>query len=232
MLADIRLMKQFNINAVRTSPLPERPALVRAVRRVRPLRRRRGQHRVARHGLRRRTRRWPTSPSGWTRTSTARAAWSSATRTTRRSSSGRSATRPATASTSRPPTRWIKRRDPSRPVQYERAGRARTPTSTPRCTRASRACSSATRSQPHDRPLILCEYAHAMGNSVGNLQDYWDVIERHRQLQGGFIWDWVDQGLAARRRRRAPLLRSTAATRAAPTGCACPTAPCTRTRSR
>ena len=43
------------------------------------------------------------------------------------------------------------------------------------------------------RPAILCEYAHAMGNSVGNLQDYWQVIEAHKSLQGGFIWDWVDQ---------------------------------------
>jgi beta-galactosidase len=43
----------------------------------------------------------------------------------------------------------------------------------------------------------MCEYAHAMGNSVGNLQDYWDVIEAHPQLQGGLIWDWVDQGLHA-----------------------------------
>ncbi|MCD4772359.1 MAG: DUF4981 domain-containing protein [Bacteroidales bacterium] len=47
-----------------------------------------------------------------------------------------------------------------------------------------------------DRPLILCEYAHAMGNSTGNLQDYWDVIEKYDVLQGGSIWDWVDQGLA------------------------------------
>lgn len=47
-----------------------------------------------------------------------------------------------------------------------------------------------------DKPLILCEYAHAMGNSVGNLQDYWDVIEKYPSLQGGFIWDWVDQGFA------------------------------------
>lgn len=46
-----------------------------------------------------------------------------------------------------------------------------------------------------ERPLIQCEYAHAMGNSVGNLQDYWDVIEKYEALQGGFIWDWVDQGL-------------------------------------
>jgi beta-galactosidase len=46
-----------------------------------------------------------------------------------------------------------------------------------------------------DRPLIMCEYAHAMGNSVGNLQDYWDIIDAHDVLQGGFIWDWVDQGM-------------------------------------
>ena len=40
------------------------------------------------------------------------------------------------------------------------------------------------------RPMILCEYAHAMGNSVGNFQDYWDLIYKYDQLQGGFIWDW------------------------------------------
>ena len=39
------------------------------------------------------------------------------------------------------------------------------------------------------RPLILCEYSHAMGNSVGNLQDYWDAIETYKHLQGGCIWD-------------------------------------------
>ncbi|MCK4886855.1 MAG: DUF4981 domain-containing protein [Planctomycetes bacterium] len=44
-------------------------------------------------------------------------------------------------------------------------------------------------------PIIMCEYAHAMGNSVGNLQDYWDAIYKYPRLQGGFIWDWVDQGL-------------------------------------
>lgn len=45
------------------------------------------------------------------------------------------------------------------------------------------------------RPLIMCEYSHAMGNSNGNLAEYWDAIETHHGLQGGFIWDWVDQGL-------------------------------------
>ena len=48
----------------------------------------------------------------------------------------------------------------------------------------------------NDKPLILCEYAHAMGNSVGNLVDYWDAINSHGSLQGGFIWDWADQVLA------------------------------------
>lgn len=46
-----------------------------------------------------------------------------------------------------------------------------------------------------DKPLILCEYAHAMGNSVGGLKEYWDVIRKYPYLQGGHIWDWVDQGI-------------------------------------
>ncbi|HEX7167782.1 MAG TPA: glycoside hydrolase family 2 TIM barrel-domain containing protein [Acidimicrobiales bacterium] len=49
---------------------------------------------------------------------------------------------------------------------------------------------------PPSRPLIMCEYAHAMGNSGGSLADYWDAIEAHAGLQGGFVWDWVDQGIA------------------------------------
>lgn len=46
-----------------------------------------------------------------------------------------------------------------------------------------------------DRPYIMCEYAHAMGNAVGNLKEYWDTIAYYSVLQGGFIWDWVDQGI-------------------------------------
>lgn len=45
------------------------------------------------------------------------------------------------------------------------------------------------------KPLLMCEYAHAMGNAVGNLAEYWEVIEKHERLIGGCIWDWVDQGL-------------------------------------
>ncbi|MCJ7580135.1 MAG: beta-galactosidase, partial [Candidatus Aminicenantes bacterium] len=90
---------------------------------------------------------------------------------------------------------WIHERDSQRPVHYERAGqRAHVDIVSPMYMRIEGLIKYA--SQPQDRPLILCEYAHAMGNSVGNLQDYWDVIEREPQLQGGFIWDWVDQALA------------------------------------
>ncbi len=48
------------------------------------------------------------------------------------------------------------------------------------------------------QPMIQCEYAHAMGNSLGNLEDYWQVIRAHRKLQGGFVWDWVDQSIIAK----------------------------------
>ena len=89
---------------------------------------------------------------------------------------------------------WIHKRDPSRPVHYERAGhKAHTDIVCPMY--AGIKSIKAYGSKPQDRPLILCEYAHAMGNSVGNLQDYWTVIEKYKHLQGGFIWDWVDQGL-------------------------------------
>ena len=88
---------------------------------------------------------------------------------------------------------WTKARDATRPVQYEQAKlRPHTDIYCPMYARIERLEEYAAR--PQTRPLILCEYAHSMGNSTGNLQDYWDVIEAHDQLQGAFIWDWVDQG--------------------------------------
>jgi beta-galactosidase len=90
---------------------------------------------------------------------------------------------------------WIKKRDPSRPVQYEQAG-WRDRNTDIRCPMYARIpeLSNYARNRP-DRPLILCEYEHTMGNSGGNFQDYWDVIDAWPQLQGGCVWDWVDQGL-------------------------------------
>ena len=96
--------------------------------------------------------------------------------------------------------KWIKQRDPSRPVQYERAEKSTNTTERhtdiwcPMYARIDYMVKYA-QNPDNDRPLIQCEYAHAMGNSVGNLQDYWNAIESYPILQGGFIWDWVDQGL-------------------------------------
>ncbi len=88
---------------------------------------------------------------------------------------------------------WIKNRDHSRPVQYERAQLDyNTDIYCPMYARIGHLQKYA--ETHHDRPLIMCEYAHAMGNSTGNFKDYWDVIRRYGNLQGGFIWDWVDQG--------------------------------------
>ncbi len=90
---------------------------------------------------------------------------------------------------------WIKARDPSRPVQYEQAGtKSHTDIVCPMY-RQIHHLEEFLKNGLDNRPLILCEYAHAMGNSVGNLQDYWDYFNIHREIQGGFIWDWVDQGI-------------------------------------
>ena len=100
---------------------------------------------------------------------------------------------------------WIKPRDATRPVQYEPAKlNAHTDIYCPMYAPIPRLADYA--AKPQTRPLILCEYAHAMGNSVGNLQDYWDVICAHPQLQGGFIWDWVDQGFLKKDRGRPAVL--------------------------
>ena len=92
--------------------------------------------------------------------------------------------------------RWIKNRDTSRPVQYERAGLEwNTDIFCPMYDRPDEIERYA-QNPASNRPLILCEYAHAMGNSLGNFTEYWDVIRKYPLLQGGCIWDWVDQGLA------------------------------------
>ena len=89
---------------------------------------------------------------------------------------------------------WIHKRDPTRPVHYERAlSRPHVDIVSPMYARIERIVEYA--QKPQTRPLILCEYAHAMGNSVGNLKEYWDAIEKYKHLQGGFIWDFIDQGL-------------------------------------
>jgi beta-galactosidase len=94
---------------------------------------------------------------------------------------------------------WIKDYDPTRPIHYE--GAAGNPVDYPYVDMISRMYARIPEiirlaTNPNDdRPMVLCEYAHAMGNSVGNLKEYWDAIRTHKRLIGGFIWDWADQGL-------------------------------------
>ncbi len=92
---------------------------------------------------------------------------------------------------------WLKSQD-TRPVQFEQAdNKKHTDIVCPMYWSPDEIENYALQNDIY-RPLIQCEYAHAMGNSVGNLQDYWDVIEEYPSLQGGCIWDWVDQGILAK----------------------------------
>lgn len=98
-------------------------------------------------------------------------------------------------------SKWIHQRDPSRPVHYEPAGQKSytdivCPMYPPPQTLADYA------SAPRNRPFIMCEYEHSMGNGSGDFASYWNQIYDKPHLQGGFIWDWVDQGL---RQKQQPL---------------------------
>ncbi|MCX6224155.1 MAG: DUF4981 domain-containing protein, partial [Bacteroidia bacterium] len=89
---------------------------------------------------------------------------------------------------------WGKKRDTSRPIQYERAGMASHTDIYCPMYDAPWDLEKYAKSNP-TRPLIQCEYAHAMGNSEGGFKEYWDIYRKYPVLQGGFIWDFVDQGL-------------------------------------
>eukprot|EP00747_Dinoflagellata_sp_TGD_P120263 gnl/TRDRNA2_/TRDRNA2_173197_c0_seq5.p1 gnl/TRDRNA2_/TRDRNA2_173197_c0~~gnl/TRDRNA2_/TRDRNA2_173197_c0_seq5.p1 ORF type:complete len:1129 (+),score=240.20 gnl/TRDRNA2_/TRDRNA2_173197_c0_seq5:492-3389(+) len=107
---------------------------------------------------------------------------------------------------------WTKKRDPTRPVQYENA-RVEAGWSSDELETIDEDTDIHCPMYPTQNklkkygekyeddsnalPLIMCEYAHAMGNTLGGFQEYWDVIGKYGVLQGGFIWDWVDQGLLA-----------------------------------
>ena len=97
---------------------------------------------------------------------------------------------------------WIRRVDPTRPLHYEGAiGKnlhAEAPVTDIVCPMYPEIADIVAWSRARKdrrRPLILCEYSHAMGNSNGSLADYFDAFERERGLQGGFIWEWVEHGI-------------------------------------
>ena len=99
---------------------------------------------------------------------------------------------------------WLKQRDTLRPVQYEQAvinyntytTIFNTDIINPMYCMPNLMVTYAKNNPSPVKPFIMCEYAHAMGNSMGNFKDYWDIIRGNpKQFQGGFIWDFVDQGL-------------------------------------
>jgi len=188
MIRDIRLMKQFNINTVRTSHYPDAPRWYDLCDRY-------GLYVIDEANIESHAARELANDPAWREAHLDRTVsmverdknhpsiilWSLG------NEAGDGSNFAATSS-------WIRKNDPSRPVHYEQAGTGPHTDvvcwmypSIERITRYARGRPS--------RPLILCEYAHAMGNSVGNLQDYWDAMEMYPALQGGSIWDWVDQGL-------------------------------------
>ena len=94
--------------------------------------------------------------------------------------------------------RWLKQRDPSRPVMFEQAGQnENTDIVAPMYAGFGSIREYASRTDV-TRPYIMCEFAHAMGNSLGNFPEYFELFDTAPHMQGGFIWDWVDQGLATR----------------------------------
>ncbi|WP_080903334.1 glycoside hydrolase family 2 TIM barrel-domain containing protein [Parabacteroides sp. Marseille-P3160] len=98
---------------------------------------------------------------------------------------------------------WAKSRDKSRPVQYEQAYRYDDPFNSHRNTDVWAPMYPSWQSMQElakkdlGHPFIMCEYAHAMGNSMGNFQDYWDLMRSSKNMQGGFIWEWLNQGFPA-----------------------------------
>ena len=207
--ADIRLMKQHNFNAIRCSHYPHQPGFYDLCDRL-------GMYvvdeaNIETHGL------TPMSlvsdDDAWSRAYVERMS-----RMVRRdfnhpsviiwslgNESGYGGNHEAMAG-------WVRKADPSRPIQYEGGGADTSVTDIicPMYARVVDDMPSPYGRPVHSiqhwadlqadvgeqaRPIILCEYAHAMGNSLGNFSDYWDAFRANPRLQGGFIWDWVDQGL-------------------------------------
>lgn len=91
---------------------------------------------------------------------------------------------------------WIKKEDPGRPVQFERALKDGY-NSDIYCPmyRTHKECEDYAQDEQYKRPLIQCEYNHTMGNSSGGFKEYWELIRKYPKYQGGFIWDFIDQAL-------------------------------------
>jgi beta-galactosidase len=188
MVQDITIMKQFNINAVRTSHYPNDPRWYELCDRF-------GLYvidetNLESHGI---SNVLPASKSEWTQNCIDRL----------QSMVQRDKNHPCvviwslgneagSGSNFQAMTDWVHQNDPTRLVHYEGYNQVADITS---YMYAKVETVEAYGASGSSKPFILCEYSHAMGNSEGNIYQYWDVIEKYPNLQGAFIWDFVDQGL-------------------------------------
>lgn len=100
---------------------------------------------------------------------------------------------------------WVKTQDTSRPIQYEQAGmNGKTDVFCPMYY-DYRGCESYCQDSTKNKPLIQCEYAHAMGNSEGGFMEYWNLVRKYPKYQGGFIWDFVDQSIRWKGKKGKPI---------------------------
>jgi beta-galactosidase/beta-glucuronidase len=195
MIADIRLMKQFNISAVRTSHYPNDPRWCDLCDRY-------GiylfdEADIETHGLWDQLARDPSWKDAFLdrgirmverdKNHPSVIVWSLG------NESGYGPNHDAIAD-------WIHQHDPTRPVHYESARDAPIVDIISVMYPPIDKLIAMAEEPGETRSLVMCEYAHSMGNSTGNLQEYWAAIRAHKRLIGGFIWDWVDQGIRQRTR--------------------------------
>ncbi|MHA1264864.1 MAG: glycoside hydrolase family 2 TIM barrel-domain containing protein [Candidatus Helarchaeota archaeon] len=206
MIQDIKLMKQFNINAVRTSHYPNHPKWYDLCDEygIYVL----DECNLESHGIRRKI---PNSKRNW-----AAAVIDRMVRMVERDKNHPSVIMWSLGNEAGSGSNFYKMReaarsiDPTRPIHYEgdlgpsdvfssmytspelveKSGQLKTVRNHP-----VNPFSRVSWKKYQDKPRLLCEYCHAMGNSVGSLQEYWDIFEKYDNMVGGFIWDWVDQGL-------------------------------------
>ncbi len=200
MLCDILIMKQLNINAVRTSHYPNDPRWLRLCDRY-------GLYVVDEannesHGM-----------QYWETTLAANPAYGTTTVERVQRMAQRDINHPCVIFWSlgneagnglnfEKAYLWLKEFDPSRPVQYERACDINADNNHGAVFQSDIMCPmyadygrSELIAQTDPRPFIQCEYAHAMGNSMGGLKEYWDLVRKYPSYHGGFIWDFVDQAV-------------------------------------
>ena len=189
MLADIRLLKQFNLNAVRTAHYPNQPRWYELCDEY-------GifildETNIETHGIWDRLAKDPIWEDNFVdrirnmierdKNHACIIGWSLG------NESGYGPNHDAMAA-------WAREQEPTRPLHYHPAEEAAvTDIIGPMYPTVARIIELAEKDD--HRPIIMCEYAHSMGNSTGNLKEYWAAVHQYKRLQGGFIWDWMDQGI-------------------------------------